>query len=255
MTDQATHARLARVDSDVRSQPKFFAWMSGLMFLGILIGFWPTFFFSAYFPVERLPPHLIFHGTVLTLWFGLYFFQTTLVAMGRKRLHARLGPYIVAASIVVIVASISASLRLVSRLLDGGADLDTLVSQGVITIWNNTAMLLAFITCLGLGVYFRSAAETHKRLMLVAFISLYLPATVRISRLPRFFDAEQLVVPSGGAYLILLLLLALCAYDLLTRGRIHMVSALGTLALITLFFAARLVSSTDFAGAMIRFLA
>lgn len=116
-------------------------------------------------------------------------------------------------------------------------------------------MLLAFVTCLVLGVHFRSTPETHKRLMLVAFISLYLPATVRISRLPRFFDAEHLIIQSGGAVLILLLLLVLCTYDLITRGRVHLVSAIGTVSLIALFFAARFVSTTDFAGSIIRLLA
>jgi len=256
MTEQAAlDTRFERVESQARSASKFFAGMAGLMFLGILVGFAPTFFLSPYFPVKRLPAHLILHGTILTLWFGLYFVQTSLIALGRKRLHARLGPYIAGASVLAIVGAVLAPLRLVSRRIAAGEDLDTLVTQGVAVIWINTAMLSSFITCLGLGVYFRKRPEIHKRLMFLAFISLYLPATARISRLPRFFDAENLIVPGLDAFLILFLVLALCVYDMFTRGRLHAVSALGAVSLPLLFFGALFVSTTEFAGAVVRFLA
>ena len=256
MTEQATlDARFERANSEGRSDSRFFAWMAGLMFLGILVGFAPTFFLSPYFPVERLPPHLIAHGTILTLWFGLYFFQTSLVALGHKRLHARLGPYIAGASVLAIVGSVLAPLQVVSRRLAAGENIEALVSLGVPVIWVNTAMLLSFVTCLVLGVYFRKKPEFHKRLMLFAFISLFLPATARISRLPRFFDAENLIVPGLEASIFIFLVLALCVHDLFTRRRLHLVSVIGAVTLPLFFFGAFFVSTTEFAKQVTGFLA
>jgi len=238
-----------------RSEPKFFVWMAGVMFFGILLAFAPTFFLSAYFPVDELPPRLIVHGTILTLWFGLYLLQSSLVAFGNRRLHARLGKYIAALSVVAVVGGLLATLFLVRHRLEGGADLETLVATGMPVPWFNGFMLIGFVTCMTLGVMNRFRPERHKRFMFLAFVSLYLPATGRIMALPQYFDAERLIAPHGGIILLTLFPLALCIYDVLTRGRVHMISAVGTVASPLLYVLARYMSTTSLGEAVVRTLA
>jgi len=75
--------------------------------------------------------------------------------------------------------------------------------------------VLAFGILAGAGLYWRRRSETHKRLMLLATITILTPA---IARVPRWFG------PGGPPYTIggtCLFVVACMAYDRAAHGRIH----------------------------------
>lgn len=255
-TEQAVVSEaLEEPRATVRLEPRFFAWMAGIMLLGIFLAFAPTFFLSAYFPVDRLPRRLVIHGTILTIWFSLYFLQTYLIAFGNRRLHAQLGKYLAALSVVAVAGGLLATVFMFQNNIEAGADVETLVARGQPVPWLNSFMVIGFITCMTLGIANRSRPERHKRFMFLAFVSLYLPATGRLAGLPRHFGAEDLILPYGGIILLTILPLALCVYDLVTRGRIHMISAVGTVAPPLFFVLANYMSTTPLGEAVVRMLA
>src|SRR5207253_9282694 len=77
--------------------------------------------------------------------------------------------------------------------------------------------VVVFAILVGLGLYYRRRAETHKRLMLLATLALLPPALGRM----RILNA---VGPQAFFGVTVLFIVALVAYDYSTRRRIHAVS-------------------------------
>jgi hypothetical protein len=74
--------------------------------------------------------------------------------------------------------------------------------------------LVAFVILVGVGVYRRRRSETHKRLMLLATISILTPAIARM----RYIWEGGPLLPIGGTCLFVV---ACLLYDRLSHGRIH----------------------------------
>jgi hypothetical protein len=83
--------------------------------------------------------------------------------------------------------------------------------------------MLVFAILVGAAFYFRRRVDTHKRLMLLATITV-LPAAV--SRLP-FAFIERATTPLMSFGLSDLFIVPLLIYDLVTRGRPHRATVLG----------------------------
>jgi hypothetical protein len=92
------------------------------------------------------------------------------------------------------------------------------------------------------GIYFRRRRDTHKRLMLLATVSLLAAAVARLSRMVPIPPAVVATGPLFYFGVADVLILALAAYDLLTRGRVHAVTLWGG-AFIIVSQAARLAIS------------
>jgi len=88
------------------------------------------------------------------------------------------------------------------------------------------ADMLVFAILIGAGFYFRRQPDVHKRLMLLATISILAAA---IARLPFAF----LQAGPPAFFGVTDLFIAACfVYDLITRGRIHRATALGGLLIV-----------------------
>lgn len=85
--------------------------------------------------------------------------------------------------------------------------------------------MVVFAGLVGAGLALRRRAEIHKRLMLLATISLL---SAPIARLPGVMEAG----PLAFFGLTDLLLVPLLAYDWMTRRRIHPATAWGALAIV-----------------------
>ena len=78
------------------SERKFYTRMALFLVFLVLLGFGPSFYLRNIVPSyprpnPTLPPAVILHGTVFTLWMALIVTQTQLIAGRKHELHMRLG--------------------------------------------------------------------------------------------------------------------------------------------------------------------
>ena len=190
----------------------------------VLIGFSPTFYLRAFFNVPQIPWVLYLHGAGLTLWFLLAVLQAWLVRTRHLRLHRQLGYFAAGYAALVIALGLVANQQLASELESAADPLN-------IVYWANLFTLLLFATFVSLAVVFRKQPESHRRLIVLASISIVGPALARFPMWPVFAGG----VDSGRNYGIgglLLLFASMIVYDLIVRRRPHPASWIGAIAIV-----------------------
>ena len=214
----AAHAEIINTRSQSKRYERFFYTGMTLAFvITVFAGFARTFYLRPYFDARPLIPLLILHGTVFTSWLVLFLTQTTLVASNRIRIHRRLGiAGAVLATLMVLIGTTTAIIR--AKIIDVPPGSPPALVFLTIPLGD----MLIFAILVGAGFYFRRRADVHKRLMLLATISI-LPAAV--ARLP--FAFIQQFGPLAFFGLSDLFILPLLLYDFNTRGRPHRATVLG----------------------------
>jgi hypothetical protein len=179
-------------------------------------GFAPTYFMRSYFHGPALTPLRLVHGAVFTGWIVLYVVQNLLVATGRTRIHRKLGVAgaVLAAAIVVVGSVLAVQVAAAGRVPPG----NPLSPRAFLVI--PLFDMATFAPLVAAGIYLRRNLQAHKRLMLLATISL-LPAA--FGRLP----PAQLYGPAFFLGMVDLLVLTGVAYDLFTRRRVHRAYLIG----------------------------
>ena len=228
----------------------FFVGMSTVLLALVLVGFAPTFYLRAYrgtsqLPplVQRLPLHLYVHGVVLTLWFVLFFVQTALVASHRTNRHRRLG---VAGTILagaVVIATLITLVRAVPRFMSNGLP-EALMPRFAMFIIGDLGSLLVFTALVACGVSLRRRPEAHRRLMLLASISIVGPA---VSRVPGAVTFPLLVVVVQIAFLLAVLL-----HDVVSTRRVHPATAWGAAWILGMSGLSTAVALSGYGQAFIR---
>jgi len=195
--------------------------MSIAVVVTVFAGFARTYYLRPFFTTAPLMPLLHLHGFVFTSWLVLFVAQTTLVAAHRTDIHRRLGVVGgVIASLMIILGVTTAIIRAKQGATPtpGVSPLSFLVIP--------LGDMLVFAILVGAGFYFRRRADVHKRLMLLATISILAAA---IARLP--FALMQAGPPAFFG-LTDVFVVACIAYDLITLKRIHRATALAALLII-----------------------
>lgn len=160
----------------IRRRPsrRLYTWGAIVAVLVVFAGFARTFFLNGYFAHFPLTPLQVFHGIVMTSWFTLFLVQVLLVGSGRTRQHRRLGVYgAILAALVVIVGSVTAVVGVAAGRAPPGAP--PLVFLAV-----PLGDMAAFAVLVATAIALRRRPEHHKRLMLVASLSLLTAAVARI---------------------------------------------------------------------------
>ena len=207
----------ARHDASARGLTRWFYFgMAVACAVTVFSGFAPSFYLRPSERMPALPPAVVTHGIILTSWFVLFLAQTALVAAGRTRFHRQLG---IAALGLAGLIVISGPLIAVGAAKRGHLPGDPLAFLLVIL-----GDILAFAVFVAAGMSYRRRKEIHKRLMLLATVSLLPPA---MSRWP--WAAKQPAVIGAG---VLLFVGAMLVHDRLARRRLHPVSLWGGLALL-----------------------
>jgi len=207
----------------------FYSGMAVTIAAVIFVGFSRTFYLRPYFFPERLIPLLILHGIVFTAWVALFITQTTLVASKRTRIHMKLGVAGgVLAALMLLIGTYTGIVRAKTPSpIPGVSPLSFLTIP--------LGDMLVFGILVGAAFYFRRKLDTHKRLMLLAFIAL-LPAGV--ARWPIGF------IETGGPLVFYgladLFIVPCIIFDIVTRGRPHRATLIGG-ALIVISHPLRLV--------------
>jgi hypothetical protein len=229
----------------------FYSGVAIAMALTVLFGFGPTYYFATFADrplatVNGGPMTLLVHahGVLFTSWALLFIAQTSLVAQHRVHVHRRLGAVGGGLAGMMIVVGTMTALRSAAR--GGGPPGADPLSFLIVPL---TDMLL-FGGFVGLALYLRGKRESHKRLMLLAYVSIMAPA---VGRLPAVLALRQPLVVFG---LTLTFLFAGVTYDLVTRRRVHPAYMWGGAALIVSVPLRMLISQTSawkaFAAAIVR---
>jgi hypothetical protein len=204
-----------------RRERWFYISMAIAAVITVFAGFAPTYYLRRYFNTAPLMPLLHVHGIVFTSWLALFLVQTTLIAAHRTDIHRRLGILggVIAALMIVIGATTA-----VIRASQGATPVPSVSPLSFLVVPLGDISVFAILV--GAGFYYRRRPDVHKRLMLLATISILAAAIARLpfaimqAGPPAFFGITDLFV------------LACISYDLITLKRVHRATALGALLII-----------------------
>lgn len=196
-----------------RSARWFFVGIALAALVTVFVSFAPSFYLR---PATKpaLALRVAAHGTLFSSWFVLFLVQTTLAATGRIRFHRWLGVAATGLASVMVLTGPAMAIGLARRGEPAG---DPLAFMLIILV-----DLLFFAIFVGAAIYYRRQAEIHKRLMILATISILPPG---VSRWPMAVR-HAAVIPA----VVMLFLAATLAFDLWTRRRVHRTTLWGGLA-------------------------
>lgn len=218
---------------------RFYSGMAIALALTVLIGFGPTYYLKAFGPGPMAtqsggPMTLLVHthGLLFTAWMLLFIGQTALVAQHKVAVHRRMGiAGALLAGAMVVVGTLTA-LKLAAR---GAAPPGVDPLSFLLIPLGDMVLFAGFVAA---ALRLRANREAHKRLMLLAYVSIIAAA---VARLPGVLPLGPLAF-FGLAFLFILVGII---YDLGSRKRVHPVYLWGG-GLLALSVPLRLaVSGTD----------
>jgi hypothetical protein len=200
---------------------QFYTGMAIAAAVVVFAGFAPTYFLRASYQTTPLPTFLQVHGFLFTTWIALFITQTSLVAARRTNVHRRLGWAMAALAVVMVVAGTTAGIWSMRRQVEAG-----LAQQAQAFLTTPLFSMVAFAAFVAAAIRLRRDSQTHKRLMLLATISILDAA---VARLPFEF-----LRTSTWNYLPLtdVFLAAAILYDLASRRTVHQAYVWGGLVLV-----------------------
>ena len=227
---------------------QFYFFMALTCLVIAVLGFMPTYFVPMAQGRFKAPPLVHIHGLVLFAWMAFFCTQTWLVAKGKTLAHRTwgvLGVSIATAMVFVVTAVVS--LRITQASLPGQPEG---LAHGVRAFaWVSIGEIAFFISAFVLAIVYVRRPEIHKRLLLLATISLlgapiarwFLtllapsapPPPAPPPGLPAVF-APPVFVAVPPALIGDLLLLAALWVDWRTRGRPHPVYLIGGAIMVVL---------------------
>lgn len=206
-----------QIHSRGNRERSLYTWVAVLIPIFVLIGFAPTYYLSGLFGGRTISGLVHLHGIVMTLWIVLFVVQVRLVAAHRVKLHRRLGVIgVFLAVLVIIVGTITA----ISAAAHGSGPGPPLVFLAI-----PLGDILVFTILAGISLYFRRRSDIHKRLMLLAALSILGAAIGR-------FPLEFFQTPLGYFGLIDICFIICLAYDKVKNRKLHPTFALGALLII-----------------------
>ena len=224
MSNSRNSSFLVRHPWDRYAFPAFVA----LIWFVILMGFVPDIVQKFRKHGFQYPLAVHIHAAVYVSWLGLLTVQTFLIGTGNVALHRRIGILGAGLAALVILSGLVAT-YVVENLMLGTPRADpAFISTLLVDVLN-----FAFLATTGLLL--RGDRSAHKRLMLLATISLLQAGFIR-------WWGGALLAEFGHGFLggwladflgVSLLVLGLGVYDLVTRRRLHPAYTVGTLWILT----------------------
>ena len=227
--DVPSRRRVSRQDQHI-----YYTGMSLIMAAVVFAGFAQTYFLRSYFQPQPLSLLVKLHGLVFTAWIVLFIVQTSLVAWRRTDIHRRLGWGGAALAEAMIVVAWLTSLAAVRHAVIVG---DAEAARAFFAI--PISDIIVFATFVGTAIVYRRESGTHKRLMLLATLTI-LDAAVQ--RWPLHF----IQTTKWGYYIVLdAIILTVAAYDTLLHRRLARSYAWGGILIIGSHIVRELIGRTS----------
>jgi hypothetical protein len=225
------------VDRDAaRHDRRFYTGMAVALALTVFAGFSSTYYLrllgggpTATLSGGPFTPLVHLHGALFTAWVVLFIVQTALVAQRRVATHRRLGIGGAALAAAMVATGTAVAISTAAR-GSAPAGVDPLAFL-VIPLFD-MVLFAAFVTA---ALVLRRDKEAHKRLMLLAYVSIVVAA---VARLPGVLEMG----PPAFFGITFLFVVIAAIYDFATRRRVHRAYVWGG-ALILVSVPARLALS------------
>jgi uncharacterized membrane protein YozB (DUF420 family) len=208
------------VASRVDVERRFFTSMVVAMAAFVFIGFAPSYFAQPLLgglvrgrEVPPITPMVHLHAVTGTAWMLFLIWQAYLIRERQHQRHMQNG--LIGAGIAIAVVVVGFAVAIDAG--EAGRHPPGWTSTAFLMMPLSTATL--FGAYVAAALWRRRKPDYHKRLMLLATVSLLLPAGSRISTY--FFKGILPPGPLGGLVLTDLFIAALVAYDLKKQGRLH----------------------------------
>ena len=211
------------------SERKFYTRMALFLVFLVLLGFGPSFYLRGIVPAyprpnPTLPPTVILHGSVFTLWMALIVTQTQLISARKHEIHMRLGKLTVLLAVLMIPVMYLTAVWQVARA--NQAPFTDPLTWTVVPL----SVIIPFAIMVWNGWSKRRDAPWHKRSMMSAAILVVMGPS--IGRLP---IAPPTIVGFTFVFLLgLLLFVPMFVHDRRLLGHVHPATRLGfTMAVIS----------------------
>jgi hypothetical protein len=197
------------------------------------LGFAPTFWFPLAAHSFKANPIIYVHGTVFFSWTLFFCFQTWLASSGRVMNHRSVGLIGVSFATAMTIFGTLAAINSMKMAALGG-----MKDEGIAFAIVPLSGIAFFAVVFALAVIKVRDGEAHKRLMLLAGISILDAAVARwfifFLAPPGPVGPPPVPVTIPPAFVAYLLLVPAIVFDWRTRGRPHPVYICGGLALVAL---------------------
>jgi hypothetical protein len=168
-------ASVAAVPAGVHANDRaFYTGIALAAALTVLVGFSRTYFLRPYFETTPLDTALHVHGAVFSAWIAVFVAQTSLVAAGRRDVHRKLGWAGACLALLMVVVALNAAVHGAHRDIAAGY-----VTESLRFFTTPVLSMATFAALVALAVAARGRPESHKRLMLLATLSLLDAAVAR----------------------------------------------------------------------------
>ncbi|TRW49459.1 hypothetical protein FM042_00925 [Aliidiomarina halalkaliphila] len=208
------------IDTNRRSM--MYLWLGLIATLVVFTGFAKSFYLQGLFFNSTLSNLLVIHGISMTIWFALFITQVGLNLKGRNDLHRRLGVSGAVFAILVVVLGIAVTIESGRKGISPASDVPVLAFMAV--PFFDIAVFAGFIAT---ALVYRRRPDIHKRLMLLATLSIL---TAPIARIPVSF-IEQGGLPVFFGIMIALVVLA-AVIDTIKHRKLHKAMAWGVAIII-----------------------
>ncbi len=196
------------------SEHRYFSVVAVAVTVTVLAGFIPLYTLR----LLRHDPNLTLlvhtHGFVMTAWIALFLTQTLLIARHRVDLHRRLGMYGVGLATLVILVGMPTLVNAAAR---KSHDIHSSLFLWMLAAFDGIA-LVVFAGLVGAAILLRRRGDYHKRLMLLATLSLLGPAFGRLTSYAKGLQGDSDI----GVLLLCAGAVVVCALvDAVRSHRLH----------------------------------